>query len=130
MKNDYILQWPSTYHNLILCKPEKYGRLGIRCLRRFNSAVLGKWLSRYGMERGALWRRVIEAKYGNEWVIGAWNLWQGCMVLVCGNLLEAISWTFLNSFNMMWEMVLVWSFGRMCGVRIVILRRLFQILLH
>uniref|UniRef100_A0A7N2MUR0 La-related protein 6B n=1 Tax=Quercus lobata TaxID=97700 RepID=A0A7N2MUR0_QUELO len=44
--------------------------IGIRCLRRFNSALLAKWLWRYGLENDALWRRVIGAKYGNEW--GGW----------------------------------------------------------
>ena len=33
--------------------------------------MLGKWLRRYGTELDALWRRVIEAKYGNEW--GGWH---------------------------------------------------------
>ena len=32
---------------------------------------LGKWLWRYGLETDALWRRVIEAKYGNTW--GGWH---------------------------------------------------------
>jgi len=43
------------------------GGLGIRRLGNFNSALLGKWLWRYGMETDALWRKVIEAKYGNIW---------------------------------------------------------------
>ena len=50
------------------------GCLGIRRLRLFNEALLGKWkwkwLWRYGRERKALWRRVIEVKSGNEW--GGW----------------------------------------------------------
>uniref|UniRef100_A0A7N2R337 Uncharacterized protein n=1 Tax=Quercus lobata TaxID=97700 RepID=A0A7N2R337_QUELO len=53
-----------------VCKPVKNEVLGIRCLRRFNSALLAKWLWRYGLENDALWRRVIGAKYGNEW--GGW----------------------------------------------------------
>ena len=48
----------------------RYCGIGIRCLRRFNSALLAKWLWRYGLENDALWRRVIGAKYGNEW--GGW----------------------------------------------------------
>ena len=39
---------------------------GIRRLRRFNFVSLGKWLWKYGTERDALWRKVIEAKYGDE----------------------------------------------------------------
>ena len=50
-----------------VCKPMQVGGLGIRRLRSFNSALLGKWLWRYGLETNALWRRVIEVKYGNVW---------------------------------------------------------------
>ena len=66
----------------------KNGGLGIRCLRRFNFAILAKWLWRYSLENDALWRRVIRAKYGNEW--GGWctNLCLGHMVFVCGSSLE------------------------------------------
>ena len=46
------------------------GGLGIRWLGNFNSTLLGKWLWRYGLETDALWRRVIEAKYGN--ILGDW----------------------------------------------------------
>uniref|UniRef100_A0A7N2M263 Importin N-terminal domain-containing protein n=1 Tax=Quercus lobata TaxID=97700 RepID=A0A7N2M263_QUELO len=35
-----------------------------------SKEVVGKWLWRYGMETDVLWRRVIEAKYGNIW--GGW----------------------------------------------------------
>ena len=31
----------------------------------FNQALLGKWLWRYALEREALWRRVIDNKYGS-----------------------------------------------------------------
>ena len=76
-------------------RPVKNGGLGIRCLKRFNSALLAKWLWRYGVENDALWRRVIGAKYGNDWggwctksVFGACGLWKfirsgvGMMVLM------------------------------------------------
>ena len=57
-----------------------HGGLGIWRLRRFNFALLGKWLWRYGIERNSLWRKVIEAKYGDK--RGGW-----CTkpVLGCGN---------------------------------------------
>ena len=54
-----------------VCKPLQDGGLGIRRLENFNSALLKKWLWRYGMETVALWRRVIEAKYENIW--GGWR---------------------------------------------------------
>ena len=53
-----------------VCKPLQVGGLGMRSLECFNSALLGKWLCRNGMETDALWRRGIEAKYGNIW--GGW----------------------------------------------------------
>ena len=49
-----------------VCKPLQVGGLDIRRLRSFNSALLQKWLWRYGMETDALWRRVNEVKYGNN----------------------------------------------------------------
>uniref|UniRef100_A0A2N9I2D6 Reverse transcriptase domain-containing protein n=1 Tax=Fagus sylvatica TaxID=28930 RepID=A0A2N9I2D6_FAGSY len=53
-----------------ICEPICNGGLVIRNLRRFNQALLGKWLWRYGLERDALWRRVVEAKYGS--LRGGW----------------------------------------------------------
>ena len=32
--------------------------------RLFNEALLGKWLWGFGIEEDALWRQVIEMKYG------------------------------------------------------------------
>ena len=60
----HLVKWAKV------CKPMQVGGLGIRRLRSFNSALLGKWSWRYGLETDELWRRVIEAKYGNIW--GGW----------------------------------------------------------
>ena len=60
----HLVKWAKV------CKPLQVGGLGIRRLTSFNSALIGKWLWRYGMETDALWRRVIEAKYGN--ILGGW----------------------------------------------------------
>ena len=48
----------------------KMGVLGIHDLGLFNQALLGKWLWRFAMERDALWRTVVDAKYGSMW--GSW----------------------------------------------------------
>ena len=48
-----------------VCMTLQNGGLEIQRLRQFNSALLDKWLWRYGTERDALWRKVIEAKYGD-----------------------------------------------------------------
>uniref|UniRef100_A0A2N9EMD6 Reverse transcriptase zinc-binding domain-containing protein n=1 Tax=Fagus sylvatica TaxID=28930 RepID=A0A2N9EMD6_FAGSY len=53
-----------------ICCPIQNGGLAIRDLRSFNKALLGKWLWRYGSERDALWRLVVDAKYGSLW--GGW----------------------------------------------------------
>ena len=37
-----------------VCRPLQVGGLGIRWLENFNSALLGKWLRRYGMETDTL----------------------------------------------------------------------------
>ena len=48
-----------------VCSPLKSGGLGVRNLRKFNQALLGKWLWRYGIETNHLWQQVIDIKYGN-----------------------------------------------------------------
>jgi hypothetical protein len=53
-----------------ICEPIQHGRLGVKDLQRFNKALLGKWLWRYGTDRAALWRQVVAAKYGSSW--GDW----------------------------------------------------------
>ena len=39
-----LLKWAKV------CHPMQVGELGIRHLRSFNSALLGKWLWKYGLE--------------------------------------------------------------------------------
>ena len=55
----HLVDWSSV------CSPLSSGGLGIRNLT-FNFALLGKWLWRFGQDRDALWRQVIEVKYGCE----------------------------------------------------------------
>jgi hypothetical protein len=42
----------------------------VKDLQRFNRTLLGKWLWQFDMERDALWRQVVAAKYGSNW--GGW----------------------------------------------------------
>ena len=70
----HLVKWDT------LCSPISSGGLGIRKIRLFNEALLGKWLWRFGIEKDALWRQVIESKYGTLWGGLAfetceWSLW-------------------------------------------------------
>lgn len=49
-----------------VCRPYDQEGIGIKPLRITNGALLNKWLWRFGNERGALWRRLVAAKYGEE----------------------------------------------------------------
>jgi hypothetical protein len=56
----HLVNWPKV------CSPIREGGLGIRNLRCFNRALLGKWLWRFASEPEAWWRKVVVAKYGLE----------------------------------------------------------------
>ena len=63
MNNDFkyhIVKWDKV------CSPIDEGGLGIMNMRRFNQALLGKWLWRFAYEEGAWWRSVLVAKYGSD----------------------------------------------------------------
>jgi hypothetical protein len=49
-----------------VCSPISEGGLGIRNVRKFNQALLGKWLWRYAYEEGAWWTSILVAKYGSS----------------------------------------------------------------
>jgi hypothetical protein len=61
-----------------ICTPLHSGGLGVHNLIQFNQALMGKWLWRYGREREALWRLVIDAKFGS--LNGGW-----CSIEVSGS---------------------------------------------
>jgi hypothetical protein len=54
-----------------VCTPIREGGLGIRNLRMFNCALIGKWQWRFASEPDAQWQKVVEAKYGS--VRGGWR---------------------------------------------------------
>jgi len=89
-------------------------RLGVRRIRVFNIALLGKWCWRLLVDRDSLWFRVLSARYGVEW---------GC-VREGGR--EASVWwsdiSFCNRRNgskvmlvSLWEMAKILSFEWMFG---------------
>ncbi|RVW32762.1 putative ribonuclease H protein [Vitis vinifera] len=54
---------------------KRKGGLGVRSLALLNKALLCKWSWRFAVEREALWRQVISAKYGEEE-----GGWRSCVV--------------------------------------------------
>lgn len=48
----------------LVCSDVKGGGLGIKSLKHFNIALLGKWLWRFLADRSGMWRRVVVCKYG------------------------------------------------------------------
>lgn len=56
-------------HPLKSCEvtePKRDAGLGLGSLERKNWTLLAKWYWRFGKEREALWRKVIESKYGED----------------------------------------------------------------
>ena len=49
-----------------MCLSKEVGGLGVRRIREFNSALLGKWCWRMLVEKESLWYRVLVARYGEE----------------------------------------------------------------
>ncbi|GKV32262.1 hypothetical protein SLEP1_g40879 [Rubroshorea leprosula] len=48
----------------VVCKDKKKGGLGVKDLRKFNMALLGKWWGRLVSEEKGLWKKIIFEKYG------------------------------------------------------------------
>lgn len=50
----------------VICRRKRNGGLGVKKLRIMNYALLVKWLWRFANESEALWRRIVEEKYGTD----------------------------------------------------------------
>jgi len=49
-----------------ICLRKEYGGLGVRQLREFNIALLGKWCWMMLVDREWFWYKVLVARYGEE----------------------------------------------------------------
>nr|ABN06074.1 hypothetical protein MtrDRAFT_AC150440g24v2 [Medicago truncatula] len=58
MKKISWVDWKSS------CRSKEVGGLGVRRIREFNMALLGKWCWRMLVERDSLWFKVLSASYG------------------------------------------------------------------
>jgi len=54
----YIFKIKVFFSRNSLCLRKEYGGLGVRRLREFNVALLGKWCWRLLVEDEGLWRKV------------------------------------------------------------------------
>lgn len=50
----------------VVCTSIRKGGLGVRRVRHNNSALLAKWLWRFGRERDRVWRRVVVVQFGEQ----------------------------------------------------------------
>ncbi|GKV32830.1 hypothetical protein SLEP1_g41400 [Rubroshorea leprosula] len=56
-----------------VCKNKEWGGLGVKDIRSFNLALIGKWWGHLASKDEGLWRRVIEGKYSEG--KGNWMDW-------------------------------------------------------
>jgi len=49
-----------------VCRRKEVGGLGVRRIREFNLALLGRWCWRLLVDRNSLWFRVLASRYGVE----------------------------------------------------------------
>ncbi|CAJ2642053.1 unnamed protein product [Trifolium pratense] len=102
-----------------ICLRREYGGLGVRQLREFNLALLGKWCWRMLVDREGLWFRVLAARYGVEggrlrdggrrgslwWreIVSIRDRWEEDMLRECQSLLSNISLQAQYSDRWRWQ---------------------------
>jgi len=62
-KENKSISWVSWK---VLCKPREEGGLGLRDIRKFNSALLAKWRWHYISDEKGRWKDILVMKYGSE----------------------------------------------------------------
>ena len=77
-REDKKIVWVSW---LKVCKLKEDRGLGVRDLRAFNLALLGKWIWRLVTKKGGLWKELLHSKYEgwrelrNTWHLKSNSLW-------------------------------------------------------
>lgn len=77
----HLVSWERVY------TPKDKGGASLHCLQSMNKALVCKWLWRFGLKVGSLWRQVVFAKFG---LVDGWDtsvhrgpyghsLWRGIM---------------------------------------------------
>jgi hypothetical protein len=56
----HLANWP------LVCMKKEFGGMGIPNLQDLNLCLIGSWVKRYIRGEGALWKRVIDAKYNTR----------------------------------------------------------------
>ena len=103
-----------------VCLPLEMGGLGIRSVVPFNQALLEKWLWRYGHEVTHLWRQVISTKYGEVKGDGKLMVVGGLMGVAYGEALMKGGRAFLSICPLLWVKALVFAFGMIGGLVIIL----------
>jgi len=62
-KENKFINWVSWE---VVCKSTEEGGLGVRDIKKFNTALLAKWRWRYISEDMGKWKELLESKYGSE----------------------------------------------------------------
>lgn len=96
-----------------------YDHPSSQCQKMFFLEFNGLWC--YGEEQTALWRRVVNLKYGTTWEIGALSRFGSQMVRVCGRISEDGTASHIFAYKPL-VMVLKFSLGMICGMVRLLLR--------
>ena len=79
-----------------VCLPKEEGGLGVRRLREFNVALLGKWCWQMLVDKEGLWYRVLKARYGEEGAVeggrDSYVWWRMLSDIPCGVGVGVESW--------------------------------------
>jgi len=71
IQRDFLWGWGQEGRKIacvkwdLICKSKEEGGLGVKDLKCFNMALLGKWRWRLGKDHTGIWKDILESKYGS-----------------------------------------------------------------